>query len=206
MTAPSSPVAVHAWPQGLQAAVDALRADGGLAVIGIPAPGTEHRAAARAQIRAALRETLASFLDQPVASVRLVSHPGQAIRAEGPAAGLHLSVSHAPGMSLAALAARRAVGVDLVRLDPGMPAMPDWAQVARDYLGPAWVQQLHNAAPLQRPAAFARAWTQLEARLKCLGLPLTEWTPALARQLQTCQVMPLALPADWCGSVAVPMG
>lgn len=200
------PVAVHPWPQGLQRAVAALRADGALTVLSVPAPLTEYRDAARAHIRTALCGTLAEFLDQPAASIHLVSHPGQAIRVARPVTGLHVSVSHAPGMSLAAVATGRAVGVDLMRLGAGAQVMPEWVQVARDYLGPVWTQLLQDAQPWQRPAAFAQAWTQLEARLKCLGLPLSEWTPALAQQLQTCPVMPLALPAGWCGAVAVRMG
>ena len=81
--------------------------------------------------------------------------------------------------------------------------MPDWAQVALDYLGPAEAAQLHISSPAHRPAAFAEAWTRHEACLKCFGLELTEWTPALASQLASCQVMGLSLPDHCRGTVAI---
>ncbi|MCB2037470.1 MAG: hypothetical protein KDF56_11275, partial [Ottowia sp.] len=43
--------------------------------------------------------------------------------------------------------------------------------------------------------AFLEAWSAHEARLKCLGEPLQEWTPALAERLAACQARTLTLPA-----------
>jgi len=45
--------------------------------------------------------------------------------------------------------------------------------VTRLYLGPAAWQSIHQSPHPAR--AFALAWTALEARLKCLKQPLTEW-------------------------------
>jgi len=196
-------VAVHAWPQRMQQAVDELRSNRALTVISVPTPVTTSRLLARALIRTALRETLAVFLDQPVSSIMLVSRPGQAIGVDSPLARLNVSVSHMPGMSVAAIGRTAAIGVDLMHLDQGAEEMADWAQVALDYLGPTVAALLQRTAPAQRSAAFAREWTRFEACLKCLGLAMTEWSPVLAEQLATCRVMVLALPENCHGAIAI---
>jgi len=42
----------------------------------------------------------------------------------------------------------------------------------------------------------------MEAGLKCLGIGLQEWCPALVRQLESCRLIELDLPAGLCGTVA----
>jgi 4'-phosphopantetheinyl transferase len=207
MQAQPKPLAVHAWPQNLPLAVDELRSRQGLCVISVPTPLTAHRGLARELVRTALRETLAVFLNQPVASITLVSRPGQAIGLASPLAHLQISVSHMPGLSVAAMAQGVAVGVDVMDVQQSTEdALPDWAAVALDYLGPDVAAGLKNTLPAQRPAAFAHAWTHFEASLKCLGLALTEWTPALAQQLATCRVTALALPDPYRGAIAIASG
>ena len=202
MTPSHPPVAVHAWPQNMPLAVAELRAGSALTVISVTTPATTHRLQARALIRTALRETLAAFLQQPPAAITLGSHPGQAIWVASPLTNLQLSVSHMPGLSVAAIA-HSAVGIDVMPIPQGADAMPDWADVALDYLGASATDLLHRTPSAQRPSAFAQAWVQLEARLKCQGLALTEWSPTLAQQLATCRVSALALPDHCCGAVAV---
>ena len=197
------PVAVHAWPQQMPLAVDALRSNLGLTVISVATPATHDRLLARQLIRNALRTLVGKFLDRPAASIALVSHPGQGISLDFSFAQLHLSVSHMPSSSVAAISRRSAIGVDVMHVGGLAGDMPDWAQVALDYLGPAEAAQLLFSSPAHRPAAFAEAWTRHEACLKCFGLELTEWTPALARQLASCQVMGLSLPDHCCGTVAI---
>lgn len=203
-------MAVHAWPQCVDMAVDALRSNRALTVISVPTPATTNRLQARKRIRVALRETLAKFFNQPVASITLVSQPGRAICAVNSSHGcLQVSVSHMPGISLAAITrlVGAGVGVDLMQVDQDAKAMPDWthnwSQVALDYLGPVESGLLKSTPSTQRPAAFAEAWTRLEACLKCLGLALTEWTPILEKKLAVCHVMTLALPENYRGAVAV---
>jgi 4'-phosphopantetheinyl transferase len=197
-------IAVHAWPQSMQAAVDELRSCQAMTVIRVVTPATSNRLLARDLIRTALRETIAMFLDQPVASITLVSRPGQAIEVDSPLARLRVSVSHMPGMSAAAIGRNTAIGLDVMRIEPSAQEMPDWACVARDYLGPQVIACLQGALPTQRQATFVEAWTHFEACLKCLGLALTEWTPALAQRLATCRVMALSLPEDCRGAIAIP--
>jgi hypothetical protein len=61
--------------------------------------------------------------------------------------------------------------------------------VARDYLGEAACRQIAASAPHERSQFFATAWTRMEACLKCLQLPLAEWTPALQRELEACAAL-----------------
>ena len=194
-------LAVHAWPDGLAQALADLRSGAGMTVLSVPTPLTARRPDARHAIRQAVQHTLATFLDCPAASVALLSCPGRATQVAAPSAGaVHLSISHLPGLSVAAISLRGAVGVDVMAVD--MQSLPDAADVAHDYLGPLLAQALLQTAPNHRPTAFAHAWTALEARLKCLGLGLTEWTPGLAARLQQCTVVSLALPVSSCGALA----
>jgi hypothetical protein len=50
-----------------------------------------------------------------------------------------------------------------------------YSAVARDYLGPEAARKLAARSEGERDAAFAHAWSEHEARLKCLGLQLAEW-------------------------------
>ena len=198
---PEAPLAVHAWPDGLAQALADLRSGAGMTVLSVPTSLTAHRTDARHAIRHTVQHTLAAFLDCPAASVALLSRPGQAPQVAAPGVeSFHLSISHLPSFSVAAISLQGAVGVDVMAVDA--QSLPDWADVARDYLGPLATKVLQQTPPNDRPAAFAHAWTALEACLKCLGLGLTEWTPGLAARLQECTLTTLALPAGNCGALA----
>ena len=197
---PEAPLAVHAWPDGLAQALTDLRSIG-MTALSVPTSLTACRTDARHAIRHAVQHTLAAFLDRPAASVAVLSRPGQAPQVIAPGAGLvRLSISHLPSLSVAAISLRSAVGVDVMAIDT--QSLPDWADVARDYLGPLAAKALQQTPPHNHPAAFAQAWTTMEACLKCLGLGLTEWTPGLAARLQECTLTTLALPAGSCGFLA----
>jgi len=195
-------LAVRAWPQSQSLALQDLRLAQGITVIGVTTPVTTDRTLARTLARNALRETLGVLLDLPAASVVLVARPGKGIAMDSSLAHLGLSLSHAPGLSIAALCRGASVGIDLMRTEDGVAADPEWLRVARDYLGPEVTARLQATSPVECPAAFAVAWTRFEACLKCLGLALTEWSPALGRQLATCQVWTLATHGPFLGAVA----
>ena len=195
-------VAVHPWPSGLLQALADLNSDIGLTVISVPTPLTASRPEARLAIRHALQSTVAAWLNLPVAAVTVLSRPGQPVQVLARGASPYTTISHTAGLSVAALCTHRAVGVDVMAAD-AQTLPPDWAAVARDYLGPGVAQSLHHETPAQRPAAFAQAWVSLEARLKCLGLGLTEWTPALAVRLSECQLVALNGLPGVCGAVAL---
>ncbi|MFM9901691.1 MAG: 4'-phosphopantetheinyl transferase family protein, partial [Polaromonas sp.] len=181
-----APQVVHAWPQGLPQALADLRGHTGLAIISVPTPLTASRPEARRAIRHALQNTVAALLGQPLTSITLLSSPGQPVQVRAPGAKLHIAISHMPGLSVAAICTHGPVGVDV--MENPTQGLPGWAQVAHDYLGPLTEKALQHTPPTHRPAAFAQAWVSLEARLKCLGLGLTEWTPALEQRLTACGV------------------
>lgn len=201
---PEHRVLVHAWPDAAPLALAALRGAQGLAVIHVATPDTEIRHAAREHVRTTLRELLAALLQQPAATLPLITQPGQGLVLDLPGTPIGLSVSHAPGFSVAAVHRHGTVGVDVMRTGEAADGMPDWETVARDYLGPQAQARIHQVTPQQRAGAFAREWTALEARLKCMGMGLTEWTPALEQRLAGCAVTALDVPPGFCGAVAVP--
>jgi phosphopantetheinyl transferase len=146
------------------------------------------RQATRAAARELLRRRLAIALPCDESALALDDVRGQGVRVLYPEAHRHafaLSIAHADGVSLVALARCAALGVDVQQTPPAM-ARAELLQTAHDYLGPAIGTEL-QATGLDDAAlrqAFTQAWATHEARLKTLGQPLTEWTPALAHALR----------------------
>lgn len=202
MRAIASQVAVHAWPGSIHLALRDLRSARALTVIGVASPETTIRHVARIQIRAAVCEAVAALLGRAVDSITLISPAGQPAGLAVPDSHIRLSISHAEGLSVAAIQVGAPVGVDVMRVEPGVDAIRDWDMLARDYLGPQVRARLARVAHAERSSAFAQEWTQWEARLKCLGRALTEWTPALEQSLASCGVLPLALPNNYCGALS----
>lgn len=202
MLAIRDPVLVHRWPDSASLALQELRSARGLTAISIGAPDTTIRHAARECIRAVLQDALGGLLGRPAASIALISQPGQAILLDLPEIRIGLSISHAPGLTVAAIHVGGSIGIDVMCVDSRAEAMPDWEKVALDYLGPPTCRRIATLAPAQRGHAFAQAWAGWEAGLKCLGLALTEWTPALEHRLASCAVRALALPKDYRGAIA----
>ncbi|NBF05051.1 hypothetical protein GV819_22450 [Pseudomonas sp. Fl5BN2] len=194
MTGSSSHTAlqVFAWPY-----CQAHWQQGVLLVSVTTGPG-DSRTRARKEIRLALREALSQSLGIATESIHIHSPPGQALQLSLPGWGLAgLSISHEQGLSLAAVHLYGAVGVDLMQVEE----IPDWQLVAQDYLGPSVTGQLLELTEDLRPPAFAQAWSEREATLKCAGLPLTEWFP-LHPPAYRC--FALDLPDDWVGTLVLP--
>jgi 4'-phosphopantetheinyl transferase len=171
-------------------------------VVGIEGQGD--RPAARHAIRAALRDALAEWSGLSPERIDLRAEPGHApyallAHADGRVQRVSLAISHDGELSVAALWPDGAVGIDVMRIAD----VPDWEAVARDYLGPAAADALSARPDAQRPAAFAYAWSDHEARLKCLGLGLVEWDPELAERLTGCDARSLILPDGYAGHVAL---
>ena len=170
-------------------------------VISMATPDSPLRDTARTQVRSALREVLGLQLGCAPETIQLMSVPGQALRVELPGHDIRtigLSTSHEAGLSVAAIRRHGPVGIDIMRITPAF----DWQAVARDYLGPLALQRIASQAGHEQPQAFAREWTRLEAGLKCLGIGLQEWCPALAQRLESCRMMALDLHTGLCGAVA----
>lgn len=198
---PPAALVVHPWPAARDLLAASSGIPAGLLVISVATPDSTLRDTARAQLRGALREVLGLQLGCAPEAVNLVSVPGQALRIELPGHGIDdigLSASHEPGLSVAAIRQHGPVGIDIMRIAPAF----DWQPVARDYLGPQALQRIKSQPEPDQPQAFAREWTRLEAGLKCLGIGLQEWNPALTQRLESCSLMALDLPAGLCGAVA----
>jgi 4'-phosphopantetheinyl transferase len=161
--------------------------------------GQPDRATARRTIRAALVVALAQATGLPSERIALCGAPGEAPYAllDG-ARRLSLSISHDGDLSVAALRLDGGVGIDVMQVTD----VPDWEAVARDYLGPACAAALACVPGPARAAAFARAWSEREARLKCRGLPLGEWRAEDASLELACSCLSLALPDGYVGSLA----
>jgi len=183
----SAPVPVHWWP------FTGLTATNGIVVIGVEGDGDRPRA--RVRIREAIHDALLAITGQ---AVTLHGEPGEApwaIQVGGQRAWL--SISHEGALSIAGINLHGHIGVDMLHTQ--LPA--DALAVTLDYLGPDAAQALTVAEPAQRPLVFAEAWTDHEARLKCLGIDMGEWdaNPLLAN----CQVTALDLPEGLIGKVAL---
>ncbi|WP_420474370.1 4'-phosphopantetheinyl transferase family protein [Noviherbaspirillum sp. ST9] len=186
------PLEVLAWP------ADAGRlarcwTGRGLVVIGVQTPATTIRDTARAAIRTALREALGLLLGCAPDAVPLASSSGNPLRLDMPETPIALSVSHEPGLSIAAIRRGGGVGADIMRIDETM----EWELVAADYLGP------HARARIAGASEFAREWTRLEAALKCRGMALREWHPDVETLLRQLTFIDLSLPEGFAGAVAL---
>ena len=164
----------------------------GVLVIGVAAELP--RLEARLRIRAAVRAAAAQWLKVDIESISVESTPGAPPRLllAGRVAGL--SLTHDEGMSLAAIHLHGAVGIDVMRVQD----VPDWANLARDYLGPQVAEELAACPDAQRPRRLAQAWTAREAALKYCGLQLAEWNGAAP----ACRWQTLPLPAPYVASLA----
>jgi 4'-phosphopantetheinyl transferase len=176
--------------------------DAGIAVLGIQ--GQADREQARLAIRAAIVDALSQLSGLPPQRIILHAEPGEAPWAllDAPAGQQRawLAISHDGELSVAAIGLHGAVGIDVTQvLD-----IPDWQPVARDYLGPAVAAQLDALPAPARVHAFARAWTEREARLKCLGRELSEWSAIGDRDVAACRCLPLSLPDGYVGALALP--
>lgn len=136
----------------------------------------------RGEARALLRDLLAGYLGQAPDQVALHFVEGQPpfVAANWQGMRLAISMSYSQDLALIALCAGAGIGVDVTEMAP----MPDWAQVARLYLGPEAVARLAALDIVARDKMFALAWAELEARGKCLGLGLQEWSSARQQRLQ----------------------
>ena len=149
-------VIVHPWPESAHLALHELRSDRALTAISVAAADTTKRRSAQEHIRAALREMLGALLHRPAASISLISRPGRPLIANLPGNPLGLSVSYAAGSVVAAICLRGAVGIDVMRVEEGADGIPDWEDVAQNYLGTQANARIGQLAPEQRSQAFAR--------------------------------------------------
>lgn len=178
------------------------------------APPEAERERLRRSARDALRERLAAVFGAPAASIAICHERGRPPRARwqpsaraGDAAiaarlaATGLSISHEGGMSLIAWHGAGPVGVDVVRLGAHAD-VADLTRVTQLYLGPnLGPAHAHPAPAAIDTEAFLQNWACHEARLKCAGLGLVEWSDALAAALADIRAVAIELP-PWAGDAA----
>jgi 4'-phosphopantetheinyl transferase len=128
------------------------------------------RPLARQEVRAVLRQLFAAWSGPAGEPITLIETPRGPVW-DGELAGhsLELSLSYTDREAWIGLRRGGTIGVDAMTV----ANLPEAEAVARLYLGPtAWADIQSTPDPAR---AFAQAWTALEARLKCLKQPLTEW-------------------------------
>lgn len=197
-----SPLGTSVSPAASYRLVAELSDDAGIAVIGIKAQAD--RSQARLAVRAAIVDALSELSGLPLQRVALHGDPGEVPWAllDAPAGQRRawLAISHDGELSVAAIGLHGPVGIDVTQvLD-----IPDWEPVARDYLGPETAARLAALPAHERAYAFARAWTEREARLKYLGRELTEWSEDGDAALSDGKCLPLALPRGYLGALVLP--
>ena len=165
----------------------------------------EDRDIARHQVRSALRSCLAEKLgcspdELEITNVR--GRPAQVFRNSVPLKSLYCSISHASGSALLAWSWDEQVGVDVQAVDTDVP-VHELLAISRLYFEKksheALVQYAQGAHFF---GAFSQAWAAQEARLKCAGLGLVEWSETLELQLQTIRCTSLVLTEYLRGAVA----
>jgi len=165
------------WPQ-CPLAFDADR----LALVLLALPPDTQRAQARALARQVLRQILGSLLARPGETLSLLESPRGPLLNDA-ARDIRISLSYAADHVLIGLAEGCALGVDLVRVEH----LPEREALARLYLPEAACRAVLDAPASAQDAFFALRWAQMEARCKCLGLPLAEIDAPRARALATCK-------------------
>jgi 4'-phosphopantetheinyl transferase len=144
------------------------------------------RAEARSQVRTVLRQVLAAWSQLSPEQLPLKETPRGPVwesRLQGDlltTEGFDLSLSYEEGEAWIGLSRGGRIGVDVMRLEP----VPETEAIAQTYFGPADRSALRQSTHPVRD--FALAWTQLEARCKCLKQGLTEWSEASATQVERC--------------------
>jgi 4'-phosphopantetheinyl transferase len=154
----------------------------------------------------ALVAAMGAALGVDANAIRLCGERGEAPyamvdRADG-VERIHLAISHDGAISVATWSRGAPVGIDVMAVGD----FPDWRNVARDYLGPDTAAALAALPASAHAEAFARAWSEREARLKSHGLPMNEWGAAAEASLAACTCWALLLPAGYGGMLALARG
>jgi 4'-phosphopantetheinyl transferase len=164
-------------------------------------PTAPPRQIARRELRKVLREILAGWSGVLPEQLPLQETPrGPVWPGQLGGHSLDISLSYAEDAGWIGLLRAGQIGVDAMPVQ----TIPEALAVARNYLGHA------AAAAIQRstdPAtAFATAWTEFEARLKCLKRELNEWPATQAFVTAGCASQSVMLPDRVMVTVVVRSG
>ncbi len=143
-----------------------------------------NRAISRASLRASVKQFLVCVCETANDKIYLHAEAGNAPYAQVEEERIFLSFSHDQNYAVAAIHRNQNIGIDLLATAIDF----DWREVARLYLSPADNQGIANAPEELQARQFAACWAMHEARLKCCGLVLQEWSAELDVQLSRCEV------------------
>ena len=156
-------------------------APGGTALVLLTLPPHTARPQARRHARQALQQMLGALLARPAQAI-ILREDARGPLLDGAARDIRISLSYAANRCLIGLTEGLAIGVDIVRIEN----LPESESLARLYLPDAACRALPEAPGAARDAGFALAWAQMEARSKCLGLPLAEIDAQREQALNAC--------------------
>jgi len=144
---------------------------------------------ARQELRAVLRTVLAAWSDLPPEQLPLVETAhGPVWRGKLGGRTLDISLSYAEDEGWIGLIRGGRIGVDAMNIQ----YIPEAEQVARHYFDNATLAAIQHSSD---PAlAFTTAWTELEARLKCMKLELNEWSVPQEVAIAKCAIQNIVLP------------
>ena len=114
-----------------------------------------------------------------------------------------LSISHVDALSIAVVGLPQKLGVDLAHVDQAPHDREALLRLTHDYLGPDTAHMLRACPENEWPLAFVKYWARWEAGLKCHGLELQEWTPALQTKVNPCDFLWLDLQPPLVGCLAI---
>lgn len=142
------------------------------------------RAISRTSLRASVKQFLAQASAVDKDKIHLHAEAGQAPYALVEQQRIHLSFSHDQNDAVAAIHRYQNIGIDLLATAIDF----DWREVAQLYLSPADNQSIATTPEEQQAEQFATYWAMHEAKLKCCGLALQEWSAELGLHLNCCEV------------------
>ncbi|MBC3876810.1 4'-phosphopantetheinyl transferase superfamily protein [Undibacterium sp. FT79W] len=170
-------------------------------VICLSFPQNLQRETARQQLHLAITELLMQAFSCTAEQIRLIRVAGSRLQCFIATQEIFISVSHEPGLSVAAISQKQLPGIDLM----AVKAMDDWQDVADIYFSPQQIAALQQAQDDERAALFAQYWTMMEARFKCAGIAMTEYDEHVQQQMasalkDSCSYA-LTLPAGYIGTL-----
>ena len=148
-----------------------------------------------------LRNVLCDYLECLPEALPLRCQAGCAPRLEGHGE-FSLSLSYADNLLVLGCGKGVSHGIDLVRIG----VTPEWRDVAGVFFGPAMARQLQTLPESVQETEFARQWSSLEARGKCLGQGLREFSQARDSLLYAQRIECITtsdMPTGYCLSLAV---
>lgn len=196
MPAPSAPLTVYFWPDS----VDNITVNQSVIVIAVRTLPETLRSQARDLIRTAITDVLAKKLNCACAEIKLISQLGKPLKLAHPRHSIGLSISHETGLSLAAINMNGMVGVDLIDIN-NIPNNNEIFRLASEYLGTEVAEDISLLPSTHQKHAFAKAWTEFEANLKCQEKSLSEWAPSRILQLKPATTQSFDIPENYIGTL-----